>query len=258
MRLEKSSEHKSLQARPLSIRVGKKLRNSVNRLSSRQSTIPTDPVLSPAIFGWTGELAAHWQDIADEARQILLHRSEIPPLNEISPDHARIAGDGKWRSFFLVGYGYEVAENCARAPKTAALVKSIPGLNSAFFSILDPGAHIPRHRGVTRGIVTCHLGLIVPDDYGNCVMEVEDQQVHWREGEWLVFDDSYHHQVWNNTDQQRVILLLQVKRPMRFMGRLVNDLALGAIRHSPFVQDARKELGKWESAYQLAEQDEAA
>lgn len=240
------------------ITLGKNLRNTANNISQRQSKIPTDPVLGPEIFDWTNSLRDSWHDIATEAQQILQHRSAIPPLNEISPDHARIAADGKWRSFFLVGYGYEIEENCARAPKTAALVRQIPGLNSAFFSILAPGAKIPRHRGVTRGIVTCHLGLSVPDSPQDCWMDVEGQRLHWRNGEWLIFDDSRFHQVDNETDQQRVILLLQIRRPMRFFGSLMNNLALTAIRKSPFVQDALKQLDSWEATYSKAEQDGAA
>ncbi len=244
--------------RPLVIRLGKRLRGTMNRISTTQSMIPTDPFLPASAFPWTGRLAKKSQIIAQEAAAILRHRDAVPPLKDISPDHARIAGDGNWRSFFLFGYGYEVPENCARAPVTAALVRQIPDLNSAFFSILEPGAIIPRHRGVTRGLVTCHLGLIVPDTPERCVMQVEDTNRFWEKGKWLVFDDSYYHEVHNQTDQRRVILLVQVKRPMRLLGRLANDLALWGIRRSPFVQDARRNLGMWEEAYRQAEQNEAA
>lgn len=106
--------------------------------------------------------------------------------------------------------------------------------------------------------MTCHLGLIVPDDAENCSMQVENTNVHWEKGKWLIFDDSRFHQVANDTDQQRVILLVQVKRPMRFFGRLVNNLLLGAIRKTPFVQDAKKNLHLWENAYQTAEMNERA
>ncbi|VWX56608.1 aspartyl/asparaginyl beta-hydroxylase domain-containing protein [Sphingorhabdus sp. 109] len=253
-----STTSKTQSDRPLVIRVGKRLRGTMNRISTDQSKIPTEPVLPTSAFPWTGGLTDKWQAIADEAAAILRHRDAVPPLREISPDHARIAGDGNWRSFFLIGYGYEVAENCARAPVTAELVRRIPGLNSAFFSILEPGAKIPRHRGVTRGLVTCHLGLIVPDRAERCTMQLEDIDLHWQAGKWLIFDDSYFHQVHNATNQRRVILLLQVKRPMRLLGRLANDLALWGIRRSPFVQDARRNLGMWEEAYRQAEQNEAA
>lgn len=244
--------------RPLIIRIGKRLRGAINRISAAQSKIPNVPVLDTGPFPWTDRLAENWQTIAREAASILRHRDAVPPLNDISPDHARIAGDGNWRSFFLVGYGYQVAENCARAPLTANLVRQIPDLNSAFFSILEPGAVIPRHRGVTRGLVTCHLGLIVPDRRENCTMQVETTNCSWEQGKWLVFDDSCYHEVHNRTDQRRVILLVQVKRPMRVLGRMANDLALWGIRRSPFVQDARRNLDMWEQAYRQAERTEAA
>ncbi len=248
----------STNNRPLIIKIGKRLRGTMNRISMAQSKIATEPVLHANAFQWTSHLADNWQTIAQEAAAILRHRDAVPPLKEISPDHARIAGDGNWRSFFLFGYGYEVAENCARAPVTADLVRRIPDLNSAFFSILEPGARIPRHRGVTRGLVTGHLGLIIPDRREKCVMQVEDTDLFWEAGKWLVFDDSYYHEVHNDTDQRRVILLVQLKRPMRWLGRIANDLALWGIRRSPFVQDARRNLGMWEEAYRTAEQNESA
>ena len=256
--MKKSRPDNPLKNRPFLIKMGKRLRGTVNRISEAQSNIPTTPLVDRSHFSWTESLAEDWQIIAEEARSIMRHRDAVPPLKDISPDHARIAKDGNWRSFFLIGYGYDVAENCARAPKTTALVRLIPGLNSAFFSILEPGAIIPRHRGVTRGLVTCHLGLIIPIQHEKCVMQVEDIDVHWEEGKWLIFDDSYSHEVQNDTDERRVILLIQVKRPMRLIGRIANDLALWGIRRSPFVQDARQNLGMWEEAYKKAEQNEAA
>ncbi|MEO9635074.1 MAG: aspartyl/asparaginyl beta-hydroxylase domain-containing protein [Parasphingorhabdus sp.] len=248
----------SIKSRPFIIRLGKRLRGTLNKISASQSKIPNAPIIPASLFPWTHRLTENWQTIAQEANAILRHRAAVPPLNDISPDHARIAGDGNWRSFFLIGYGYEVPENCARAPVTAELVRQIPGLNSAFFSILEPGAVIPRHRGVTRGLVTCHLGLIIPDSPENCTMQVETTDCFWEKGQWLVFDDSQYHEVHNRTDQRRVILLIQVKRPMRWLGRFANNLALWGIRRSPFVQDARQNLSHWEEAYRQAEQNEAA
>lgn len=245
-------------SRPLIIRVGKRLRGAMNKISTSQSMIPTQPLISSEFFPWSTKLIENWEIIAAEARSIIRHREAVPPLKDISPDHARIAGDGNWRSFFLIGYGYELPENCARAPRTAELVREIPDLNSAFFSILEPGAVIPRHRGVSRGLVTSHLGLIVPAAHQKCTMLVEDTAVHWQAGQWLFFDDSYVHEVHNDTEDRRVILLIQTKRPMRLLGRIANDLMLWGIRRSPFVQDARRNLDRWEEAFKKAERNEAA
>uniref|UniRef100_B0T930 Aspartyl/Asparaginyl beta-hydroxylase n=1 Tax=Caulobacter sp. (strain K31) TaxID=366602 RepID=B0T930_CAUSK len=240
--------------RPLIVRIGKKLRPWFNGVIARSSLVPNDPVLDPALFDWTATLTSAWPVIRAEAEGVLRHRDAVPPLHAISPDQARIAGDGQWKSFFLYGFGYRAEGNCQRAPRTAAALQAVPGLNAAFFSILAPGARIPRHKGVSKGLLTFHLGLIVPDAAEQCRMQVEDRTVHWGEGQCLVFDDSQHHEVWNDTDQTRVILLVQFARPARLPGKILSNLFLGAVRRTAFVQEALRNLDAWEDAYRRAEQ----
>jgi beta-hydroxylase len=231
----------------------KKYRFKINDMGARYSLIPNDPVLDADQFAWTSRLAEHWRAIRDEALAVYAHRDAIPPLRRISPDHRRIAGDDRWRSFFLIGYGNEVPQNIARAPRTAQLVRQIPRLNSAFFSILAPGAHIVRHRGVSKSFFTAHLGLSVPSDASACRMQVEDQTVHWANGEWTLFDDTYEHEVWNDSDEPRIILLCQVGRPLRAPGSWMAAAFDWYIKRSPFVAEAKRELRQWEDAMQQAE-----
>ncbi|HYD23443.1 MAG TPA: aspartyl/asparaginyl beta-hydroxylase domain-containing protein [Croceibacterium sp.] len=226
-------------------RLGKKARRTIDRLIARSSLIDTGPLL--AEFPWMGELSRRWRAIAAEARALLPTVDEIPPLRLVSPDHGRISPDDQWRSFFLYGYGYKVEANCARCPETTRLVETIPDLNSAFFSILLPGTHIVPHRGPTKGLVTGHLGLKVPQS-GRCLMRLDGRDVTWREGEWLVFDDTYRHEVWNDADEPRIVLLVQVRRPLRGLGKVAAQLFLSGIRRSPFVQEGRTNLAGWEKA----------
>ena len=240
---------------PPLFRIGKRLRHRISAIIARSSKVGNDPVLDPALFPWIRELEAHWPEIRAEVDRLLTRQEGIPPLADISPDHRRIAPPDKWKSFFLFGYGYSQEENVRRCPKTAEAVAKVPGLNSAFFSILTPGAHIPRHRGVTKAILTAHLGLIVPKRKQDCRMQVADQLVTWDEGRTIVFDDTYHHEVWNDTEESRVILLIQFRRPTGWLGRKVGDIFLGAVRRSRFVQDARSSLGDWEKAMQRLERE---
>ncbi|WP_420136524.1 aspartyl/asparaginyl beta-hydroxylase domain-containing protein [Sphingomonas sp.] len=232
--------------RPLSIRVGKKLRRRIDAVVERSSLVSNAPVLQPELFPWTDLLRRHWTEIRDEALAVLAQPDAVPLLDEVSPDHRRIAPPGKWRSFFLRGYGADIEENLARCPRTAALIQHIPKLNSAFFSILAPGARIPPHRGVTKGLITCHIGLIVPA--GDIRLRVGPEVVCWQEGEALVFDDTYKHEVWNETAETRVVLLIQFGRPLRFPGKLLADLFLWGIRHSAFVREARRNIALWGQA----------
>lgn len=232
--------------RPIIIRYGKYLRGFFDRLIASSSLVSNDPVLDVRDFPWTQHLRDNWQAIRDEAIAAALDNAS-PSLSSISPDHRAIAPVDMWRSYFLWGYGYRIEENIARCPRTVAAMARIPNLNSAFFSILAPGTHIPAHRGVTKGLITCHLGLIVPRD-GDVRMRVDDRIFRWAEGETLVFDDTYDHEVWNDTGNTRVVLLIQFRRPLRNPGKWISDTFLDVLRRSAFVQEARANVMAWNSA----------
>lgn len=235
------------RGRPFIIRIGKHLRGVFDRMIASSSLVSNDPVLDVRDFAWTALLRDHWQAIRDEAIRVALQGERAPSLATISPDHRSIAEVNKWRSFFLWGYSFPIEDNLAQCPETARIVERIPGLNSAFFSILAPGTHIPAHRGVTKGLITCHLGLIVPRD-GDVRMRVDDRIVRWAEGETLVFDDTYDHEVWNDTVGTRVVLLIQFERPLRQPGRWIADMFLKVVRRSAFVQEARDNIASWNDA----------
>lgn len=244
----------ALPRRPWFYRAVKRARGRIDEVIARSSLIENEPLIDPSAFAWTGTLRANWQMIRAEAEALLPAMDELPPLRLVSPDHRRIAGSDLWRSFFLYGYGFRMDANCARCPRTTAIVEAIPDLNSAFFSILLPGTHIAAHRGPTKGLVTCHLGLIVPPDDA-CRMQLDGRIVGWREGECLLFDDTYRHEVWHEGDIPRVVLLIQVKRPLRAPGRQIADLFLAGIRRSPFVQEGRRNVAAWEQALKAEDRD---
>ncbi|MDB5707155.1 MAG: aspartyl beta-hydroxylase [Sphingomonas bacterium] len=235
------------RGRPFIIAVGKHFRGFFDRLIASSSLVSNDPVLDVRAFPWTAMLREQWQTIRDEAIEVALRGQASPSLATISPDHRAIAAVNMWRSYFLWGYSFPIEDNLAQCPKTAAIVARVPKLNSAFFSILAPGTHIPNHRGVTKGLITCHLGLIVPRD-GDVRMRVDDRILRWSEGETLVFDDTYSHEVWNDTSGTRVVLLIQFERPLRHPGKWIADMFLKVIRRSAFVQEARDNIQSWNDA----------
>ena len=224
------------------VKFGKRLRKSLNRIIARYSLVGNPPVFEDGVFKWTGDLETNWKTILAEAQSLMENREDIPTLREISPDHDRLTKNGKWQSFFLWGYGFKSDANCSRCPNTTRLIEKIPGLKTAMFSIHEPGIHIPRHKGVTKGMVICHLGLIVPKQREKCKLQVDDQICLWEPGKTFVFDDTYPHEVWNETDEDRVILLLQVERPLHSWGLILARTFMTAIRWSPFVQDARRKM----------------
>lgn len=116
-----------------------------------------------------------------------------------------------WNVFFLYRVGRWLDANANHCPATRAALQATPmSLGEAFFSILEPGGRIPVHSGQWNVVLTCHLGLVVPDD---CAIEVAGERRTWREGEVLVFDDSFAHAAWNDAPTPRVCLLWDIWHP---------------------------------------------
>ena len=119
---------------------------------------------------------------------------------------------------------------------------------------MAPRYHIPPHRGVTKGVIRTHLGLIIPKAREHCYIRVGDQIRHWEEGQCLVLDDTYDHEVRNDTDEQRVVLFLDVDRPLPLAGRLLNRVLLRVIHWTAYVKDAQRNLADWEDRFEAAVQ----
>ncbi len=227
--------------RGAAIKLGKRLRKPFNRMIARSSRVPTTPFIDARLFPWSTALEAGWADMRAELDALSERGGEILPLAKVSPDHHRVAKDGKWKSFVFEAYGYHVARNRALCPKSAALIDAVPGLVLAMFSIMEPGTHVPLHKGVSKALINGHFALDVPS--GDCRIEVGGETRGWEEGKLLLLDDTYAHQVWNNTDRNRVVLLMQIRRPVGLVARLIGDAFLAGVRRTGYIQDPRRELG---------------
>jgi aspartyl/asparaginyl beta-hydroxylase (cupin superfamily) len=218
----------------------------------RQSRVGNPPVFDPALFPSLKPLEENWREIRAEVDRVLEAREHLPNFQDISPDQKRISKDNCWKTYILYGFKYRSEKNCARCPATTRVLEQIPGLQTAMFSILSPGYHIPAHKGVTKGVIRVHLGLKVPQKRENVRLRVADQIYNWTEGKILVFDDTFEHEVWNDTDEERVVLFLDIERPMRVPGRLINWAFLKGIRWTAYVQEAKKNLDSWENRFEAA------
>lgn len=226
----------------ISVRFGKAIRDPVNSFFAKQSLIGDSPIIDADQLPGLHSIRPQWQIMRKEALALLQRRSNIPPLGEVSPDHRRIARDENWKSLFLSGYGYQSEHNRALCPAISKAIDQIPGLVTAFLSIMEPGTHVPSHRGLTKAWLNCHLPLVLPDDSGRCEIEIAGSTYRWREGEYLVFDETYRHEVWNLSSQPRLILFMQLRRPMRWPGKALSNVIYHMIRRSSFVQDVRRKL----------------
>ncbi|HJY85011.1 MAG TPA: aspartyl/asparaginyl beta-hydroxylase domain-containing protein, partial [Candidatus Binatia bacterium] len=233
-------------------RYGKRTLRTLDRYFARQSLVPTTPVLDSPLFPWTVGLEAQWQAVRAELETLLQHREALPLFQDIASDQYGISADDKWRAFAFYGFGYRSENNSRFCPQTARLLDRVPGIENAFFSILSPGKVIPSHRGVTKGLIRCHLGLIVPPEPERCFMDIGDMRCTWQEGRLLLFDDTYPHAVQNNTAHERVVLLFDFLRPLTAQGRLVRRVLFWFFRRSAFVQDAIRREMQWERHFHQA------
>jgi beta-hydroxylase len=97
-------------------------------------------------------------------------------------------------------------------PKSAELIYSIPEIISCDFSFMEPNTHILPHKGYTKMVLRCHLPLIVPAGE-KCAIRVGEETHVWKEGELVVFDDSFEHEAWNKSDEKRVVLMFDIPNP---------------------------------------------
>ncbi len=233
-------------------RAGKKLIRNLADFLGRQSLVGNAPVLDNSHFAFLKTFEDNWQGMTTEVQAILKHREDIPVFQDVSPDQMRIAKGTNWRTFILYGFGTKLEKNCSQAPLTAKLLAQVPNIQTAWFSILGPNYHIPAHRGVTKGILRVHLGLIIPKDAKNCYLRVDDNIKVWQPGELFVFDDTYEHEVYNNTDDERVILLFDFDRPMGWLGRAVNGTFLSLMKLTAYYQEPKKNMATFEDRFEAA------
>lgn len=184
--------------------------------------LPADEFFDRTHFAWFGELEGRAPAIRDEALAILRDRSDDirPYVRQAAgtPANKWSALDNRldWGACFLWEYGTRNDAVCDRCPATSAALDAVPQSRvpgkapNAFFSILQPGAHIPPHTGVTNTRAIVHLPLVVPD---GCGFRVGGETRVWEEGVAFAFDDTIEHEAWNKGGEQRIVLIFDVWNP---------------------------------------------
>lgn len=223
--------------------------NLLERLYSRFSVHRDVPVYRNELFPWAEEVEAEWEKIREELDEVMSRREELPNFQDIMAEVENINKDNNWKTFFLVGYGNEAVENAKRCPETVRILKKIPDVKTAFFSILSPNKHIPPHRGPYSGVLRYHLGLIVPEPKEQCRIRIGNDICVWEEGKSLIFDDTYNHQVWNDTDGFRAILFVDFARPLKFPFNLINRFLLKVAGDADFMKEADRKQKEWEKKF---------
>jgi beta-hydroxylase len=195
--------------------------------------------------------------IQEECLALLERKQDLTDIKELGGSYTQ-AGIHviQWKSFMFKS-GDFIEDNCRLAPRTAALLRDVPGLYTAFFSVLDPKQYITPHWGYYKGFVRYHLGVIVPNDNqdGSCWLRVNDdpdanaredknaielgEKYYWRNGEGVVFDDTYLHDAANESDQVRVVLWLDLRKKLPWYLQAFNVLFLWMAHRDASVRKIR-------------------
>ena len=166
---------------------------------------------SPEHFPWAMDLADNW--LAIRAEYESLH-DEILMSN---PEEQLY--EGGWDVFGLHAFGEPMHKNCEMCPVTTELVRMVPDMTTAGFSVLKPGSHILPHNGSDDTVLRFHLGLVIPP---GCALRVDDTMCPWVEGGCIIFDDTIEHEAWNGSMKTtRAILLLDFIKPQELPPPLV-------------------------------------
>src|SRR5215469_18520971 len=184
-----------------------------NLLMYAFSAVPARPILDRGGFPQLNLLQANWQTIRNEALQLF------------DEGHIRAAQNGNdasfnsffkqgWKRFYLKWYGEPLASAETLCPKTVALLNSIPSVKAAMFALLPPGSKLNPHRDPFAGSLRYHLGLITPNS-DDCRIFIDGQPYSWRDGQDVLFDETFIHSAENKTDVTRIILFCDVERPLR-------------------------------------------
>ncbi len=222
---------------------------AVERLNLKCSKVGNPAIYENAIFPWAKSIEAEWRTIRAELDRILTRKDDLPGFHELSTDVSTISHDRGWKTFFLCGYGFKSDNNIKLCPETWRICQNIPGLITVMFSILEPGKHLPPHRGPYNGVLRLHLGLIVPEPRDKLGIRVDQEIYRWQEGEAVIFDDAYEHEAWNNTPHTRVVLFVDFIKPTRFPARFLNWFMLNLAVFTPFIREGMDNQKAWEKKF---------
>lgn len=163
-----------------------------------------------ARYPFLPRLAERLEDFQAEARGVAQGYEYLKFRYGLFSDRQPGYLEGSRASFCWRVYGRPLLRNCEVCPVTSAVVNEVvPDLVTSGFYLLGPHSAILPHTGVSSDLRRGHMGIFCPAD---CALRVSDEVRSWSEGGFLVFDDTYEHEVWNRSDELRVILLFDFVR----------------------------------------------
>ncbi|WP_306397565.1 lipid A hydroxylase LpxO [Telluria beijingensis] len=186
----------------------------INIFMHKFSKVPSTPFIPVSEFPELARLQENWPIIRAEAENLLaLKKIKAAEQNDDAGFNSFFKNG--WKRFYLKWYDASHPSAERLCPQTYALLQSIPSVKAAMFAELPPGGKLNPHRDPFAGSMRYHLGLATPND-DRCFIEVDGERHSWRDGQGVVFDETFIHWAINGSESDRVILFCDVERPMRY------------------------------------------
>ena len=193
-----------------------------NSLMYLFSAVPAKPFIGLEHFPHLQSLRDNWELIRDEGLKLFDagYIRAAQAYNDLGFNSFFKSG---WKRFYLKWYDDMLPSAQALCPRTVELLAKIPNVHAAMFALLPPGAKLPSHRDPFAGSLRYHLGLSTPNS-DKCHIYVDGELYYWKDGEAVVFDETFIHRAENQTNHQRLILFCDIERPLsnRFAQALNN------------------------------------
>ena len=174
------------------------------------SKTPIQPFTDRQYFPELQLLEDQWEVIRDEAR--ILYAEGLIGVSDDLPGSS-FYKNGRWKSFYLKSFENDIPSAYELAPKTMALIDQIPSMNMALFAALMPGKELKKHHDPFAFTFRYSLGLITPNSDQSGLI-VDGNNYHWKDGESIIFDETYMHSAYNHSDQVRIVLMTDIARPL--------------------------------------------
>lgn len=173
--------------------------------------LTAQPVWKATDFPIAAMLEDHWEQIRDEFDACI--RNHADDTGFVDAEAPKM-WDGSWQQLFLYLHG-----------RPRPYLKHFPGVEKLlqpFFSELDvpmsgisfsrlsPGTIIDPHFGTHNARLRVHLPI---HESPGAVLKVGDEELEWKNGQCLIFDDSFSHSVRHDGDQDRIVLILDIWHP---------------------------------------------
>ncbi|EKN5023315.1 lipid A hydroxylase LpxO [Yersinia enterocolitica] len=178
------------------------------------SRVPGTPYLKQDLFPELGVLRDNWLKIREEGKA-LMEVQQIKASDKYNDAGFNSFFKTGWKRFYLKWYEDSHPSAMTLCPHTTTLLKGLPSVKAAMFAELPDGSRLPRHRDPYADSLRYHLGLITPND-DRCFIDVDGTTYSWRDGEGVLFDETYIHYAENQSGQDRLILFCDIERPMRY------------------------------------------